>query len=329
MSSPEARLASVANALVDGLGHGTHVAGIIAGGLPEGDEFSKSVQNDRVRFAVFEQVFEADIDGDRLWATSDRSRVKVPHPEALHGVAPKCLLVSLKVLDEDGDGRVSDVIRALEYIREQINDDPKLLRVHGVNLSVGYEFDAEMFACGQSPLCAEVNRLVQGGVVVVAAAGNTGYGTVARRERAARRRPDQHHQRPRQRRARDHRRLHPPRRAAHLRGVVLLVEGPDRRRSSQAGPGGARRADHLLRRGRQARRGEGADGDGNGPPGRLLRGRQRHQHGRAPRLGRHRRVPLDPARVHRQARSRSSASSWRRRRRSAANGTSRATACST
>jgi subtilisin family serine protease len=34
-----------------------------------------------------------------------------------------------------------------------------------------------MFACGQSPLCAEVDRLVQSGVVVVAAAGNTGYGT--------------------------------------------------------------------------------------------------------------------------------------------------------
>jgi subtilisin family serine protease len=60
-----------------------------------------------------------------------------------------------------------------------LNDNPKLLRVHGVNLSVGYEFDAEMFACGQSPLCAEVNRLVQSGVVVVAAAGNTGFGTVA------------------------------------------------------------------------------------------------------------------------------------------------------
>ena len=70
------------------------------------------------------------------------------------------------------------MIRALDYVREKLNDNPKLLRVHGVNLSVGYEFDAEMFACGQSPICAEVNRLVQSGVVVVAAAGNTGYGTV-------------------------------------------------------------------------------------------------------------------------------------------------------
>ena len=73
----------------------------------------------------------------------------------------------------------SSVITALDYIREHLNDNPKLMRVHGVNLSVGYDFDAEMFACGQSPLCVEVDRLVQSGVVVVAAAGNTGYGTVA------------------------------------------------------------------------------------------------------------------------------------------------------
>jgi subtilisin family serine protease len=82
------------------------------------------------------------------------------------------------VLDEKGAGRSSNIVRALEYIREKLNDNPKLLRVHGVNLSVGYEFDAEMFACGQSPLCTEVNRLVQSGVVVVTAAGNTGYSSL-------------------------------------------------------------------------------------------------------------------------------------------------------
>jgi subtilisin family serine protease len=88
------------------------------------------------------------------------------------------------VLEASGEGRSSDVIRALVYIRETLNDNPKILRVHGVNLSVGYEFEAEMFACGQSPLCSEVNRLVQAGVVVVAAAGNTGYGLVNAHARA-------------------------------------------------------------------------------------------------------------------------------------------------
>jgi subtilisin family serine protease len=62
-------------------------------------------------------------------------------------------------------------------VRTELNGQ-KLIRVHGVNLSLGYEFDPEWFACGQSPLCVAVNRLVRSGVVVVVAAGNTGYGTL-------------------------------------------------------------------------------------------------------------------------------------------------------
>jgi serine protease AprX len=53
-----------------------------------------------------------------------------------------------------------------------------VLRIHGVNLSVGYDFDPTWFACGRSPLCQEVDKLVRSGVVVVVAAGNSGYGTV-------------------------------------------------------------------------------------------------------------------------------------------------------
>ena len=53
-------------------------------------------------------------------------------------------------------------------------------------MSVGYDFDPEWFACGQSPLCVEVDRLVRSGVVVVVAAGNTGYGWSSRASSALR-----------------------------------------------------------------------------------------------------------------------------------------------
>jgi subtilisin family serine protease len=106
----------------------------------------------------------------------------VPHRrevsrELLAGLAPRAKLVSLKVLDDDGNGSSMNVVRALEHVRTELNGQ-KLIRVHGVNLSLGYEFDPEWFACGQSPLCVAVNRLVRSGVVVVVAAGNTGYGTL-------------------------------------------------------------------------------------------------------------------------------------------------------
>ncbi len=160
---------NIAAALADPCGHGTHVAGIITGQAPDDAQ-------------AFERVYTPTADDSHTVTLQPRSC----DPIELRGVAPKCKLVSLRVLEADGGGRSSDVIQALAYIREQVNTNPKLPRIHGVNLSVGYEFDAEMFACGQSPLCAEVDRLVQSGVVVVAAAGNTGYGNAATLARTSR-----------------------------------------------------------------------------------------------------------------------------------------------
>ncbi len=161
-------------ALSDGFGHGTHVAGIVAGGA--------GVRPDNTVVRVFERQYRTNEEGVKA---SQSYGTRECNLARLRGVAPRCKLISLRVLNDKGEGRASDVMRALEYIRERLNDDPKVLRVHGVNLSVGYEFDPEMFACGQSPLCTEVDRLVQAGVVVVAAAGNTGYGTVAALQRAS------------------------------------------------------------------------------------------------------------------------------------------------
>lgn len=143
----------------DEFGHGTHVAGIIAGEVIATEE-EPIVAVSRQR----DETGEVHAESIKL--------------EKISGMAPKCKLLSLKVLDEKGKGSTSNIIAALEYIQE-INGYGRRLRIHGVNLSVGYDFEPKWFACGQSPICVEVDRLVRSGVVVVVAAGNTGYGALA------------------------------------------------------------------------------------------------------------------------------------------------------
>ena len=110
----------------DAYGHGTHVAGIIAGS-----------------------------------ATSVTSLYT-------GGIAPGVTkLVNLRVLGADGSGYVSDVIDAIEWAishKQQYN-----IRV--INLSLGHPVMAK---CVNDPLCVEVGKAVQQGIVVVAAAGNYG-----------------------------------------------------------------------------------------------------------------------------------------------------------
>jgi subtilisin family serine protease len=144
--------------LKDALGHGTHVAGIIAGTLAADAVPGKK---------IFAATRQRDENGEVTL-----SKLEL---EAISGMAPQCKLVSLKVLDDNGQGEVSSLIAAIDEI-QRINGFGRRLRIHGVNLSVGYAFEPEWFACGQSPLCVEVDLLVRSGVVVVTAAGNTGYG---------------------------------------------------------------------------------------------------------------------------------------------------------
>lgn len=148
--------------LQDEFGHGTHVAGIIAG-------CAAAASAGRRR----EKVYAAH--GVRE-EQSQLPMVDVREVrEELCAMAPECKLVSMKVLDAAGRGTTSAIIRALQRVHE-INQHGRRLLIHGVNLSLGYDFEPEWFACGQSPLCVEVDRLVRAGVVVVAAAGNSGYG---------------------------------------------------------------------------------------------------------------------------------------------------------
>jgi hypothetical protein len=91
-------------------------------------------------------------------------------------MAPKCKLISLKALDDSGVGQTSAVIQALGAV-EEMNDNGREIRIHGVDLGISFEWNAELYACGQSPLCVAVDHLVRSGVIVVVPSGNTGYGT--------------------------------------------------------------------------------------------------------------------------------------------------------
>jgi subtilisin family serine protease len=145
-------------ALTDPYGHGTHVAGIIAGAAP--------AEAGQVLIAVN----QPSSDGLPSWGTRT-----VDPGRTLSGMAPKARLVSLRVLDAEGETVSSAVIAALAQIRE-FNADGRQLLIHGVNLSIGCDWFPDEFAAGQSPLCRELDQLVGTGVVAVVSAGNSGAG---------------------------------------------------------------------------------------------------------------------------------------------------------
>jgi serine protease AprX len=154
-------------ALVDGFGHGTHVAGIIAGFWKTEKEEGELVVGTEMRDEASDE------------AIPQREPLRV-----ISGIAPRCRLLSLKVIADTngtaekkqkaGQGKVSWILMAIEQIQNW-NQNGKRLLIHGVNMSLGYDFDPRWFGCGQSPLCVEVNRLVKSGVSVVVSAGNSGY----------------------------------------------------------------------------------------------------------------------------------------------------------
>jgi subtilisin family serine protease len=124
----------------DRFGHGAHVAGIIAG--------------------------------------AHTASTKDGEEREMSGMAPSANLVIYKVLDNNGSGEDSWIIKALDHIFET-NERAGRTVIHGVNLSLGGEFDVESFNCGYTPLCVELRRLWRQGVVVVIAAGNEGFASLS------------------------------------------------------------------------------------------------------------------------------------------------------
>ena len=117
--------------------HGTHVAGIIGGDWP-------SAEN--------------------------------PEDADLLGMAPDIRLIDIRVFTDRENGGGGDeftIVSALQFLLH-LNRRRDLPVVHGVNLSLSLAHDVKSFACGQTPICQECNRLGSNGMVLVAAAGNRG-----------------------------------------------------------------------------------------------------------------------------------------------------------
>ena len=127
----------------DAYGHGTHVAGIVAG-----NGYSST-------------------GGSYIYT--------------FRGIAPQATLINLRALDSNGQGTDSSVINAIDRAI-QLKD---VWNIRIINLSLGRQvFESYTL----DPLCQEVEKAWQAGIVVVVAAGNngrdnsmgtSGYGTIA------------------------------------------------------------------------------------------------------------------------------------------------------
>ena len=121
---------------LDTYGHGTHMAGIIAG------------RDDAVPAPV----------------------TSAPHDRFV-GIAPDARIVSLKVADSAGATDVSQVIAAIDWVVQHGRSNGLNIRV--LNLSFGTDGVQDP---SLDPLAHAVEQAWHHGVVVVAAAGNEGYG---------------------------------------------------------------------------------------------------------------------------------------------------------
>lgn len=108
-----------------------------------------------------------DYDGHGTHVAGIIGAYKTSTGRGLYGVAPKCKLLILKVLDQYGRGSYEQVVRAIQYA---INwTGPNGEKVNVINMSLG----------GRQPdesLHAALKIARQKGIVLVSAAGNNGDG---------------------------------------------------------------------------------------------------------------------------------------------------------
>jgi serine protease AprX len=120
---------------LDTFGHGTHMAGIIAGNN-----------------------------------TGDLTPLGYPNEDsAFLGVAPGASILNVKVADHEGAVDVSQVIAAIDWVVQHRNDNGMNVRV--LNLSFGTDSTQSYLL---DPLAHAVEQAVWYGIVVVVAAGNDG-----------------------------------------------------------------------------------------------------------------------------------------------------------
>ncbi len=133
--SLESQAPNLAN--LDTFGHGTFMAGLIAG-------------RDATLTAPYEQA----------------------PATAYRGMAPDARIVSIKVATADGGTDVSQVIAAIDWVVQHRHSGDLNIRV--LNLSYGTN-SSQWY--GVDPLALAVEQAWDAGIVVVAAAGNSGYQT--------------------------------------------------------------------------------------------------------------------------------------------------------
>jgi serine protease AprX len=83
------------------------------------------------------------------------------------GIAPRASLISLKVLDQDGQGTISNFIRALNWIAA----NAKAYNIRVVNVSIGAAIRESYWT---DPLTVAAKAIADKGIAVVVAAGNFG-----------------------------------------------------------------------------------------------------------------------------------------------------------